>query len=139
MTTPDSERARRGERFPRACRICQKRDFGRVFAHAREVPGRRVSHPALRIVFRPNEFDHPRLGLAVSRKVSKRAVVRNRIKRRLRELFRRNGEHVPPSVDLVVIAMPPMRDLGFQETREVFLELLSDCRRRLERSPPAPR
>jgi ribonuclease P protein component len=44
-----------------------------------------------------------RLGLAVSRKVSKRAVERNRIKRVVRESFRAEREGLP-TVDILVIA-----------------------------------
>lgn len=48
---------------------------------------------------------HTRLGLAVSRKVSKRAVARNRIKRIVRESFRLRRE-VMPALDVLVIARP---------------------------------
>lgn len=44
-----------------------------------------------------------RVGLAVSRKVSKRAVVRNRIKRTIRESFRSRRDALP-ALDILVIA-----------------------------------
>ncbi len=44
-----------------------------------------------------------RLGLAVSRKTSKRAVIRNRLKRSVRESFRQR-RHALPVVDILVIA-----------------------------------
>ncbi len=50
-----------------------------------------------------NELGHARLGLAISKRVSKRAVERNRIKRLLRESFRRVRHQLPP-VDLMVMA-----------------------------------
>ncbi|KRA33673.1 ribonuclease P protein component [Rhodanobacter sp. Root627] len=53
--------------------------------------------------YRDNELGHARLGLAISKRVSKRAVERNRIKRLLRESFRR-VRHQLPSVDLMVMA-----------------------------------
>ncbi len=46
---------------------------------------------------------HARLGLAISKRVSKRAVERNRIKRLLRESFRR-VRHQLPAVDMMVMA-----------------------------------
>lgn len=55
-----------------------------------------------------------RLGLAVSRSVGK-AVTRNRIKRRLREIFRRNS-HDYADLDLVVRARPSAAGASFRET-----------------------
>lgn len=49
------------------------------------------------------EAAEPRLGLAVSRRVSKRAVRRNRIKRIARDSFRRHRTDLPPC-DVLVIA-----------------------------------
>src|SRR5215472_1617725 len=53
--------------------------------------------------YRPNGLDHPRMGLAISKRVSKRAVDRNRIKRLVRESFRRHRLELPP-IDLMVMA-----------------------------------
>jgi len=53
--------------------------------------------------YRDNGLDHARLGLAISKRVSKRAVERNRIKRLLRESFRR-VRHQLPAVDMMVMA-----------------------------------
>jgi len=51
----------------------------------------------------PNTGTTARLGMAVSRRVSLRAVERNRIKRQIRESFRRRRAQLPP-VDILVIA-----------------------------------
>jgi ribonuclease P protein component len=56
------------------------------------------------LVFAPGAGPEARLGLAISRKVSRRAVQRNRIKRVVRECFRRRPD-LPP-VDIVVMARP---------------------------------
>ena len=51
----------------------------------------------------PSDLEVPRLGLAVSRKVSRAAVCRNRIKRQVRESFRSRGALLP-AIDIVVMA-----------------------------------
>ncbi len=53
----------------------------------------------------PNRLDHPRLGLAISRKVAKTAVARNRIKRAVRESFRTHQGRLD-ALDIVVLARP---------------------------------
>jgi ribonuclease P protein component len=53
----------------------------------------------------PAQGPRARLGLAVSRKVSRSAVQRNRIKRVVRESFRRHGDTLP-AIDIVVMARP---------------------------------
>ena len=58
------------------------------------------------VVVRPTpDGDGSRLGVTVSRKVGN-AVVRNRVKRRIREWFRRDRSAIGPGLDLVVIARP---------------------------------
>ena len=51
----------------------------------------------------PNELGISRLGITVSKRVGK-AVARNLVKRRLREIFRKNRRALPSGVDLVLIA-----------------------------------
>lgn len=58
-----------------------------------------------RIHVTDSQFGYPRLGLVVSKKVSKKAVQRNRIKRRIREAFRHSQEQLA-DMDFIVIANP---------------------------------
>lgn len=64
-----------------------------------------------------------RLGFAVSRKVDKRAVGRNRIKRVLRETFRQVRGHLAGG-DIVVVARPAASTLDNAALAAVFLQLL---------------
>jgi len=57
------------------------------------------------VLARPNGLSHPRLGLAISRKVARRAVARNRIKRIIRESLRREGDRLA-GLDVVVLGRP---------------------------------
>src|SRR5690348_6403763 len=84
--------------LPRDARVRRAGDFAALRQASGRLGGRCFS-----VRWRPNGLDHARLGLAVSKRVSKRAVERNRIKRLVRESFRRARLRLPP-IDLVVMA-----------------------------------
>lgn len=86
--------------LPRAERLTDPRAYERVFAKAT-----RSRDSYFTVLARPGEGPQARLGLAVSRRVDKRAVQRNRVKRLIRESFRHNKQQVS-GLDLVVIARP---------------------------------
>jgi ribonuclease P protein component len=82
--------------FPHDYRLASSGDFRRVYRNAwRGRTGPFGWH------VRPNGCGHPRLGLAVPKKVVKKATDRSRVKRLLRESFRHNREGLP-AVDIVV-------------------------------------
>ncbi len=58
------------------------------------------------ILSMPGRASTTRLGITVSRKVAKQAVRRNRIKRFIRESFRRLNLENAPALDIAVIARP---------------------------------
>ncbi len=84
--------------LPRATRLRRAADFLAM----RDAPGRLDGRYVL-IRYATAAGAGARMGMAVSRRVSKRAVERNRIKRQLRESFRRMRAKLPP-LDLLVIA-----------------------------------
>ncbi len=98
--------------FPKSARLRQRGDFVRVFD-----AGRRVAAPALAL--HALAAPRPRLGVAVSRKVDPNAVGRNRIKRVLRDAFRRLSSQLVPA-DYVVVARPPAAALDNAALRSVF-------------------
>ena len=85
-------------RFEQRARLRQPAEFKAVFAQ-----GKRFHQPLLTAVAAPSTQGHARLGLAISRKASKKAVCRNRIKRQIRESFRQQQDRLP-AVDIVIMA-----------------------------------
>ncbi|WP_298134342.1 ribonuclease P protein component [Acidiferrobacter sp.] len=92
--------ARGTQGFPRHVRLTDPERYQEIFK-----AGTKARHPLMAVMALAGGLDHPRLGLAVSRKVSRKAVVRNRIKRRIREHFRRAQAGLRP-LDFVVVAYP---------------------------------
>jgi ribonuclease P protein component len=87
-------------------RLSRSRDFDTVYRH-----GRSVSTRYLVLYWFPREEDEadPRLGLAVPKAIGP-AAVRNRVKRRLRELWRARLERIPTGRDYVLIARPGLAE-----------------------------
>jgi len=70
-----------------------------------------------------NTLGHHRLGITVSRKVGG-AVVRNRVKRLFREIFRRSSAGIHPSFDIVLNAKRGCAGAGYRELRAEFLAVM---------------
>jgi len=87
-------------RLPKSARIRKRREYLRV-----QQDGVRLKLPHFVFVLGIRDASGPsaRLGITASRKVGG-AVVRNRIKRLVREAFRQNPDLFPGDVDVVVIA-----------------------------------
>ncbi len=94
-------------------RLSRSRDFDAVYRN-----GRSVSTRYLVLHFFPREEGddaEPRLGLAVPKSVGS-AVVRNRVKRQLRETWRELADRVPAGYDYVLVARPGLAEPA--DTRE---------------------
>jgi ribonuclease P protein component len=88
----------RRARLQKRARLLKAAEFSRVFDKAV-----RSSDQYFTILARPNEFEYPRLGLAISKKKAKLAVTRNRLKRIIRESFRLQ-QHALYGADFIVMA-----------------------------------
>ncbi len=99
-------------------RLTDSPDFERVYRQGTAYRGKLFSVHAF-----PNEFGTPRLGLSVSRRVGN-AVMRNTVRRRLREVFYSVLPEIPSNLDLVVSARPAAAEATFQELGEEFVRAL---------------
>jgi ribonuclease P protein component len=103
-------------------RLRSSGDFQRV----RELAGRGWAHPLLLLHVAPNELDRARVGITVSGRVGK-AVVRNKVRRRLREAFdqRARVTPLPASRDFLITARPPSAGASWAELRAALDAVLA--------------
>lgn len=88
--------------FPKSSRLVSNRQFKAVLDC-----GRRASDRVLSLCAAPNRCGHPRLGVSVGKSAGN-AVVRNRLKRLLREAFRQNQDRIPQGFDYVLRVSPAL-------------------------------
>jgi ribonuclease P protein component len=91
--------------------------------------GRRVETAPFTLRMRMRTEGPRRLGVIASRRAGP-SVSRNRAKRVLRELFRRNQEELPASCDIVVIVRANFFEHSFAAIKEQYLRAVKQAGRR---------
>ena len=86
--------------LPKKKRLVSNSQFKAVMAR-----GRRLSNGVLTVYMARNDCEYSRLGVSVG-KSRGNAVVRNRLKRLMREAFRQNQEQIPAGFDYVLMISP---------------------------------
>lgn len=115
------------EGFPKRLRLRKRRQFLAV-----QRRGRRLGTEHFLVFARPNGGGPTRLGITVSKKVGK-AVLRNRVKRLVREAFRRHTDRLPEGFDVVFVA----RQRTVPANVAAVVRDLEVCARRLAEAPRA--
>jgi ribonuclease P protein component len=114
-----------GRTFLKQERIRRRKDFLAIY-----YKGSKSAHGGLAMHALATGHMHTRFGLSVGRKFG-RAVERNRIKRRLREIFRLCKHELKPGYDVVITVRREAAGRSYDQLRESVHELLTtlDLRR----------
>jgi ribonuclease P protein component len=84
------------------------------------------AHPALLVRYRPNDLGRTRFGISTGRRVGS-AVVRNRIRRRLREILRRLSARIEPGWDILIVSRVPAAETSQAELEGILAKLISQA------------
>lgn len=110
--------------LPRCERLLRRRDFLGAYAL-----GAKVHTPFFVLYLVENNREVSRLGMTVSRRIGK-AAVRNRIKRRLREVYRLNKSLLPVPCDLVFNVKRAASAASWRELEASFREAVKSWERK---------
>jgi ribonuclease P protein component len=113
-----------GERFPRARRVRKRADYLAIQGSGRRFTG---DHYMLFARRASGGRSPTRVGVTVSRKVGG-AVLRNKVKRWVRESCRRMKADLPAAMDLVIVARPSAAHAGYGPTASELANLARRAR-----------
>lgn len=99
-------------------RLKSNRDFRNTYDK-----GKSFANKYLVIFFRKNGLDNSRLGVAVTKKLGN-SVVRNKVKRRIREAYRLNNHRIKEGFDIVILSRVSAKEVGYKEIESALLHLL---------------
>ena len=102
-------------------RLSRSRDFDAVYRHGRSVSTRFL----VLYAFDRDEEGDPRLGLAVPKAVGG-AVVRNRIKRQLKEVWRERLDRVAAGRDYVLVVRPGLPEAADARGHDWLVERVDE-------------
>jgi len=109
--------------LPKVNRLKKKKDLERVFKK-----GKRFKEDLLLLKIIKNNLELIRFGFVVSQKVSKKATVRNKIKRRLRAIIGRKIKKNKTGLDILFIVLPGLEKKKFQDVEKIINKLLQKTR-----------
>jgi len=109
--------------LPKINRLKKKKDIERVFKEGR---GFKEDFLVLKAV--KNNLKNTRFAFIVSSKVSKKATLRNKIRRRLSKLAALKMEKIKKNTDFILIAAPGLEEKDFWETDETINKLFQKAK-----------
>ena len=108
--------------YPKENRLRKKKDFEQVWQAKKSAY---LKFLGMKIV--ENHQNNTRFGVIISNKISKKAVIRNKIKRRIRNIVTKEKDKIKKGWDVVIIGQPAIIEAGLSEIkneiRQIFTKL----------------
>jgi len=99
----------------------ERNDFKRVFSS-----GRKLENAFFQVTYESNKQGKRRIAVVIGRKFGK-ATLRNRIRRRIKEVYRLNREKFPPCTDYIIRPRESSKYISFFELQDNLLRLIERC------------
>lgn len=116
----------------KAYRLADRSDFSKVYRYGKSMANRQF----VVYSYKNSEVEHFRLGISVSKKVGK-AVVRNRMRRVIKEVVRHLAPRIEQHVDLVIVVRRGALELDYDGVSKSLVHVLSKAQvlHKQKRSP----
>lgn len=109
--------------FKKDNRLTKDKEFDNVFKNGRSNYSKVFGLKVIK-----NDLEYSRVGILINTKVSKSAVKRNKLRRQIREILKKQFENIKINNDIVVIALPPAIEKEYAELEESLLGQLKKLR-----------
>ncbi|MDP8261687.1 MAG: ribonuclease P protein component [Candidatus Ancaeobacter aquaticus] len=99
-------------------RLVKQKEFKDIITHGKKFATQHILY-----YIKKNELPYNRLGVSISRKTGN-AVVRNRCKRRIRELFRTHKKEIAQGFDICTVIIKDIGSLKHEELKTAYINML---------------
>jgi len=98
-------------------RLRSNEDFKRIYKSGKSYWNRNLV-----IYVKSNGLEHIRVGFTVTKKIGN-SVVRNKIRRRMKEIFRKNFDNIKEGYDIILVPKKNVVDISYQELESAMIHI----------------
>jgi ribonuclease P protein component len=100
-------------------RLAKREDFNKVYRYGKSA----ANHQFVLYYLPQPKLEYFRLGVSVSKKIGN-AVIRNRIRRMMKEIIRLKKEHLESQFDYILIARKPCAEMDYHAMEKSILHVV---------------
>ncbi|MBR2467641.1 MAG: ribonuclease P protein component [Clostridia bacterium] len=105
-----------------ANRLTKRKEFGYIYKH-----GKYSYNNVLTMIYVPTKLKSCRIGFSINKKTGK-ANVRNKLKRQLRDIVRKNMGSINPSYNYVFVTKPEIVNLSYNQIKDAVVDVISKAK-----------